>query len=173
LHPIRSTKFAWRTNGKRQPHAKRSRACRLVTVGGAVAHPSASLRTGSRRRSRTGRERFPSSGSSVHEPLSQAHHWKQLLPSGAWQLRTQRWTCVRSSVRDVLNAHPSAQDPPSSCPVAFSCTGPTSAYPRHYSGPWLLGASYSLAASGRLPAHLSGVRAARGFPVPCVHFARC
>ena len=41
-----------------------------------------------------------------------------------------------------------AQDPDPSCPYAFSCTGPTSAYPRHYPGPSLLRASYSVKACG-------------------------
>jgi len=86
-------------------------------------------------------------GSSVHEPLSQVRHWRRLLTPGAWHLRSQRWT--HRPVLSPLRAHrhtSSAQDPPSFCLYAFSCTGPTSAYPRHYPGPSLLRASYSVRA---------------------------
>ena len=34
------------------------------------------------------------------------------------------------------------------CTYAFPCTGPTTAYPRHYPGPSLLRASYSAKAYG-------------------------
>jgi hypothetical protein len=56
-----------------------------------------------------------------------------LLILGAWHLRTQGWRLL-----------PKVEGPWSSnplCPYALSCAGPTSAYPRHYPGHLLLGAS--------------------------------
>ena len=58
------------------------------------------------RRSRTGRESFPSSSSSVHEPLSQARHWKRLLAPGAWQLHVWRWTFRPVLSPEWAKAHP-------------------------------------------------------------------
>ena len=71
----------------RQPlvsRAQRGEASRLVTVGGAVAHPAAGSKPDVRA--------FPSSGSSVYEPLSQVLHWGGLLAPGAWSVRVQKWT---------------------------------------------------------------------------------
>jgi hypothetical protein len=53
----------------------------------------------------------------------------------------------------LIRLTPSAQDLNSSSTSTFPRAGLTSAYPRRYPGPSLLEPSYSLAASGRLPAH--------------------
>jgi hypothetical protein len=53
---------------------------------------------------------------------------------------------------------------------AFSCSSPTSAYPRHYPGHLLLGVSPSTIVSG-LAAYSHFERTMMGYSVPCIHFA--
>jgi hypothetical protein len=49
-------------------------------------------------------------------------------------MHSQGWTYVRPSERlDTLYPSAPVQDPDPFCTCAFSYTGPTSAYPHHYS----------------------------------------
>jgi|GEM_PF-2771466 len=63
----------------------------VVKVGGAVTRPTAAPEPDVKGHSSTVPV-LPSSGSSVHEPLLQARHWRQLLAPDAWQLHVWRWT---------------------------------------------------------------------------------
>jgi hypothetical protein len=115
------------------------------------------------RRFRTGRESFPSSGSSVHEPLSQARHWKQLLAPGAWQLHVWRWT-----FRPVLSPEwaqaprlPETLPPPASMPSRVPA--PCQHIPRITRGLRFLGHPTPSGLPAWSPAPVS-VRAPDGFP---------
>ena len=105
-----------------------------------------------------GRDSFPSSGSSVHEPLSSALHGNDCSPRSLAHARS------RLDLRPVLSPScvsyhaPSAPDLNSSSTSTFPRTGLTSAYPRRYPGPLLLEPSFPSALADGFLLTLSGHR---------------
>ena len=106
---------------------------------------------------------LPSSGSSAHEPLSQARHGRQLLAPGAWQLHAWRWTFRPFLSPEWAQAPrlPKTLPPPALMP--FRVPAPRQPIPRIPRGLCFLGHPPPSGLAAWSPAPVSG-RAPDGFP---------